>query len=60
MEINLFLIFFFFSVVKPLAFMGITVRNDVQQTAKTMSVTYRTEHVLGASQDGVAQLVTQV
>ena len=40
--------------------MGITVRNDVRLTAKTMSVTYRTGRVLGVRRDGLAQLATEV
>ena len=44
--------------VKPLAYMGITVKNDVHLTAKTMYVTYRTERVLGVCRDGLAQFVT--
>ena len=40
--------------------MGRTVRNYVQQTAKTMSVTYRRENVSVVNQDGQGQLVTHV
>ena len=43
--------------VKPLEYMGIAVKNDVQRTAETMSVTYREELVLDVNQDGRAQLV---
>ena len=40
--------------------MEITVNNDVQLTAKTMSVTYRRERVLVVNQDGRAQFVIHV
>ena len=40
--------------------MGMTVINNVQLTAETMSVTYRRELVLDVNQDGQAQLVSHV
>lgn len=40
--------------------MEITVNNDVQLTAKKMSVTYKRELVLDVHQDGRAQIVTHV
>ena len=50
----------FDQAVKPLEYMGITVKNDVQRTAETMCVTYREELVLDVNQDGRAQLVLHV
>ena len=47
-------------VVKPRVCMGIVVKTDVQLTARTKFVTYRTELVLDVRQDGRAKLVTQV
>ena len=41
-------------------YMEIAVKNDVQQTAETMSVIYKTECVLDVNQDGWAQHVAQV
>ena len=40
--------------------MVITVKNNVRQTAKTMSVTYRTERALGVRRDILTHTVTQV
>ena len=49
-----------FKVVKLLESTDIAVKNDVLQTAETMSVTYRRERVFDVRQDGKAQLVAQV
>lgn len=40
--------------------MGMIVNNNVQQTARTMSVTYRWERVLDVTQDGRTQFVKEV
>ena len=41
-----------FQAVKLLECMGMDVKNDVQLTAKTMSVTYKWERVLDVLRDG--------
>ena len=46
--------------VKPLEYTGVAVKNYVQRTAETMSVTKRTGSVLDVRRDGRAQFVTQV
>lgn len=54
------LIICLFQAVKRPGCMGIAVTNGVQQTAKTMYVTYRWARVLDVVLDGMGQLVTQV
>ena len=49
-----------FQAVQPMEYMGIAVKNYVQPTAETMSVTYRRERVLDVNQDGRAQIVWHV
>ena len=60
-QIYLFGMFSFFTqAVKPLVYIGITVRKGVQLIVETMCVIYRRGPAMDVLQDGLTQLVTEV